>query len=335
MSYLPELRASLVRAAAREVAPSRRRRTPGPAWLAPAVAAGVALAVVALAIVLIGHRPGGGGAPAAHPGAAAGAPQMPNISDPEWNLIVKARRDTAAHDAACSPFLVSRGGYRAGRPGASLTAILGVLRQPATAADALPRPFFQHLPFAVYRSATRLAREQDGVGLYVVPVADVTGSKPVPRRCAGEEAGALAREMKAASAKRRAAALDAQRRYLAWQQYEAEHPQGVCLAEVDHRRAGARDLASGGIGCGWGVAEIEQGLAGLGGVGQPGPSLFHGIVPDGVASVVLMLPHHFGTVTANVVNNLYLAPIPRSVQSPARVIWRAADGRVIRATRVP
>lgn len=141
--------------------------------------------------------------------------------------------------------------------------------------------------------------------------------------------------MKGAPAKQKAAALDGQRRYLVWQEYEAEHPQGVCLAEVDHNRTGVQQLPAGAVGCGRGVGEIEQGLAGLGKTALPGPSLFHGIVPDGVATVVLDLPGRRGTVTARVVNNVYVASIPRSVHAPVRVIWRAADGSVIRTTRVP
>jgi hypothetical protein len=330
MSYLPELRASLVRAAAREVATPRTRRS-ALGWLAPAVAAGVALAVVAVAIVLIGHRAPGGGSPPAHPTGAA-PPPMPNLSGSEWNLIVKARRATVAHDAACSPFAPGQT-FAPGQPSHALTATLGVLRLPAGTADTVPLSLFQHFPFGVYRSAIRFARGQDGIALYIVPVANVMGWKPVPRRCAAEEAAALYREMKHAPAKQRTAALELQRRYLAWQQYEAEHPQGVCLAEVDS--VPHNGSHTGGVGCGWGVPEIEHGLAGLGHTGSPGPSLFHGIVPDGVASVVLELPGPRGTVTARVVNNVYLAPIPQSVQAPARVLWRSADGRLIRTTRVP
>ncbi|MGN6870385.1 MAG: hypothetical protein ACTHMY_18500 [Solirubrobacteraceae bacterium] len=332
MSYLPELRASLVQAAAREAAAPRRRW--GFGWLAPVAAAGVALAVVAVGIVLIGHRHPGGGASPAHPNGAA-TPQMPNPSGAEWNLIVKARRETVAHDSACSPFVSSRPAFRTGEPSRTLTAILGVLRQPASAADAVPLQLFQHGPPDIYRSAIRLAREQDGVAVYLVPTANVLGWKPVPRRCAAEEAAALDRDMQRAPAKHKAAALEGQRRYLAWQEYEAEHPQGVCLAEVHYDGARARQLAGAGIGCGWGVAEIELGLAGLGQTGSPGPSFFHGIVPDGVASVVLELPGHRGTVTAKVVDNVYLAPVPRSVDAPTRVLWLAADGGVIRTTRVP
>jgi hypothetical protein len=334
MSYLPELRASLVRAAAREAAPPTRRR-PGFAWLAPALATGVALAVVAVAIVLVGHRHPGGGAPPAHSNGAAPPPQMPNPSGAQWNLIVKARRDVVSHDSACSPFVGSRPAFRTGHPGHALTSILGVLRQPASSADTIPLPLFQHGPADIYRSAIRLARDEAGVALYIAPTANVMGWKPVPGRCAAEQAAALDRVTRGSSPKQRAATLDVQKRYLAWQQYEAEHPQGVCLAEVDHNPTRVRRLAVGGLGCGWGVAEIEQGLAGLGHTSSPGPSLFHGIVPDGVASVVLEFPGHRGSVTARVINNVYLASIAPSVEAPTRILWLAADGGVLRTTRVP
>lgn len=338
MSYLPELRASLVRAAAREAATPPRRRALG--WLGPAVAAAVALAVVAVAIVLVGHGRGsgsspGGGASAGHSSGAA-PPPMPNPSGAEWSRIQKARRATVTQDPACSPFVNGRPAFASGEPDRTLTAILGVLRRPANTSDSLALRFFLHGPGDVYRPSIRLARDHDGVALYIVPTANVLGWKPVPRRCEAEEASALGRDMKGSSAKQRAAALKAQQHYLAWQQYEAEHPQGVCLAEVDSAPNRApRATDAGGVGCGWGVAEIEQGLAGLGKTSTPGPSLFHGIVPDGVATVVLELPHGHGTVTARVLNNVYLALVPRTVNAPTRVLWRSADGGVIKTTRVP
>jgi hypothetical protein len=336
MSYLPELRAALVRAAERQretVAPRRR------GWFGTAAAVAVAVAVAAVAIVLVGHRsgsagPAGGSAPAGHSNGAA-PPPAPTLSGPEWDRILKARRATVTHDPACSPSAGALPALHPGQPSRTLTAILGVLRQPARATDTAPLRFFQHGPFDVYGGSIRLAREQDGVALYVVPTANVLGLKPVPRRCAAEEAAALDRDLKGVSAKQRAAALDGQRRYLAWLRYEAEHPQGVCMAEIDSAPHGGRGSGAGGVACGWGVGEIEQGLAGLGQTSSPGPSLFHGIVPDGVASAVLELPDRHGTVTARVVNNVYLAPVPRSVRAPTRVLWRSADGSVIKTTRVP
>jgi len=161
-----------------------------------------------------------------------------------------------------------------------------------------------------------------------VPTANVLGLKSVPHRCLSEEADALRRQAKGDPAVHLAAALGAQRSFLAWQQYEARHPEGICIAEMDRDGAGS-------LGCGSGVAEIEEGMAGLGRTGSPGPSLFSGIVPDGVASVVLELPRHLGSVTARVLNNLFLAPVPQAVEAPARIVWRAADGSVIKTTRVP
>ena len=338
MSYLPELRASLVRAAELRRAaaapgspePTPRRR----GWFGAfgtAVAVGVAVAVVVVAIVLVGHvRRGasssGAGAPGAHLSVPP-PPPSPNPTSGQWKLIVGARRATAARDRACSPFVtVPR--FSPGAPGPALTSILGVLRRPSSAADSIAPEFFQHAQGGIYLAAIRRARFVGGVGLYVVPTANLFGWRPVPARCRSEEAAALQREARPSGARQVAAALDAQRRYLNWQQYEARHPQGICVAELDPRGAGS-------IGCGWGVGEIEQGLAGLGGTDIPGPGLFHGIVPDGVASVTLELTRGRAAVAARVVNNMYLARLPHGVDMPARVLWRSADGRVLKTTRMP
>ena len=75
----------------------------------------------------------------------------------------------------------------------------------------------------------------------------------------------------------------------------------------------------------------------LAGLGSRGPgSLFHGIAPDGVSTVTLEFQSG-GTAPSNVrpINNVYLARLPTGVSSPARIVWRAADGDVLRTTRVP
>lgn len=332
MSYLPELRASLVRAADRQrdapVLMSRRRgRLP---WLGPAFATGVTIAVAAVAIVLVGHRghiPASGSAgrgPAYHL-TVPPVPPSPNPTSAQWSLIQGAHRATVARDPECSSS-AALPHFVPGAPGPALTSILGVLRRPATAADAAPLPYLQHSP-GIYKSAIRPARRVDGDGLYIVPTANVLGLRTVPRRCLSLEADALRRQAKGDAAATVAAALLAQRTFLTWQQYEARHPEGVCLAEVDRDRAGS-------FGCGWGVGEIEEGQAGLGGSDLP-PLFFHGIVPDGVASVVLELPRHLGSVTAKVLHNVFIASLPRTVQAPVRIVWRGADGAVIKTTRVP
>jgi hypothetical protein len=332
MSYVPELRASLVRAAELRGA-ARAAGPPGPAprrrrWFGEfgtAVAAGVAVAIVFVGHVRQGASNGGVGAPGAHL-TVPPPPPPPNPTSGQWSLIVGARRATAARDRACSPFVtVPR--LSPGAPGPALTSILGVLRRPPSAADSIPREFFQPLR-GIYLAAIRRARYVDGVGLYVVPTANLFGWRPVPARCRSEEAAALQREARSSGALQVAAALDVQRRYLNWEQYEARHPEGICVAELDPRGAV-------GEACGWGVGEIEQGLAGLGGTDIPGPGLVHGIVPDGVTSVTLELTGGRAAVDARVVNNMYLARLPHGVNMPARILWRAADGRVLKTTRMP
>jgi hypothetical protein len=175
-------------------------------------------------------------------------------------------------------------------------------------------------------AAIRRARYVDGVGLYVVPTANLFRWRPVPARCRSEAAAALQRQARSSGPPQVAAALRAQRRYLNWQQYEARHPEGICVAQLEPRGAF-------GMACGSGVAEIEQGLAGLG--DGPGPRLFHGIVPDGVASVTLGLTQGRAAVDARVVNNMYLARLPHGIDYPAQVLWRSPDGRVVKTIRMP
>jgi hypothetical protein len=258
---------------------------------------------------------------------------MPNPSPAQWNLIAGARKATVAHDGACSPFQ-SQPAFSPGHPGSDLTSVLGVLKQPPAPADSVALRFFDYRePGGVYRDSIRLVRAMGGFALYLVPSTNVTGWRRVPTRCLSEQAAALRRELR--HSKPVPGALQVQARYLIWQQYEARHPEGVCLAEVDER-GNPPHPAGGSIGCGWNVPEIEQGIAGLGGDDSPpGGNWFHGIVPDGVASVTLQLPGGEGKVTARVVNNIYLTRLPSGSRFPVKVVWRSASGSVIRATNVP
>jgi hypothetical protein len=332
MSYLPELRASLVRAADRQRAPAstpERRRSLG--WLASIGASAVAVAVVVLAIVLLGHVRHATAPP--HPNASS-PPPAPNLSNAQWTLIQNARNAVVAHDRPCWPF-EHLPPFSQGSPGPALTSLLGVLRKPATPADSLPRSFFAHGPGGIYARSIRRSLDEHGVALYIVPTAGL-GFRPVPARCAPEERAALARRL--GDAPGHARLLDLQQRYLRWQQYVARHA-AICLAEVDHGHLG-RSFGGGSLACGWSVPEIVSGMAGLGtGPTAPGGAgLFHGIVPDGVARVTAFFDRRGGrerAVSGSVTRNVYLVRVPRGLTFPTRVVWYAADGRAIRSTRVP
>ena len=340
MSYLPELRASLVRAAERQAREDETpRRSRG--WFGVAAAVGVAVAVVAVAIVLVGHRPGGDAAPAGDGGVSAAWPKVPpaqlppRVSPPQGKLITQAQRATIVHDPACQP-MRHLPAFSPGSPGHALTSLLGVLRRPRTPADSLPIELFQHGPRGVQLTAIRLARTDRGTSLYIVPVAGL-GFRPVPARCAGEERAALVRAMRGSRPAAVRATVTALGRTLAWQQYAGRRPEAVCLAEADHKPGGGPTVAGAAVACGWGVAEIEAGLAGLGSndTGAATPRV-HGIVPDGVASVTLEFPRDRRAVNAKVVGNVFTVRLPRGiVGTPSSIVWRAGDGIVIRTARVP
>ncbi len=104
-----------------------------------------------------------------------------------------------------------------GTPSATMLSVLGVLRRPATAADRLPAGFYRHgrlladrISNDVYVRYIRLARVENGVSYYIVPVATI-GSPPPPAhtlaRCYAEQMSALRRQMSRAPASTRTATL--------------------------------------------------------------------------------------------------------------------------------
>jgi hypothetical protein len=340
MSYLPELRASLVRAAAvesakhRSAAPSQRRRRFG--WLGPALAAGVTLAVVAVAIVLVGHA-----RPAASPTARGGhsarpaahvPPQQPNPSSAQWSLIQQARNAAAKSDPACWPYR-KLPAFIQGSPGRELTSILGVLRRTATRVDALPDGLLSHgLPAGIYANSIRRVLYENDVALYIAATAGL-GFRTVPARCTAEEQAALARETKGRSRSQVRADVDMQKRYLVWQHYEARHPGAICVATADFRRVG-RMLGGATAGCGATPAQIEQGTAIGGGTGA-GKTVLSGIVPDGVASVTIEFKRPPGVATVRVVNNGWIVVLPPKSGLPTRISLLAPGGRLIRTSSLP
>ena len=104
----------------------------------------------------------------------------------------------------------------------------------------------------------------------------------------------------------------------------------------------------GGGGGGQTAAVIAQhGMWGLtsGGTGNPaGITYFHGVVPDGVATVTFHYPagkvggfsRQSGgpvTVNAHVVNNVVVLSVPRAGEQATQAVtvtWRAANGKIIK-----
>jgi len=223
------------------------------------------------------------------------------------HLAGSSARPSQSARATLSACVRGRGEPLSGRPSESLLAVLGVLRRPATSADALSAQIAHNFAggvfgLSVYTRYVRRARVVAGSSYYVFPVR-VSG-------CSGE------------------AAHDG-----IWDL--ATH------VPVGHGLYGS-DGGGGGT-----AASIEQGRDfGTGPPGSSTSATIDMVVPDGIATVTLHLaagpangfhkrvisPPY--TVTTRVVGNLAVVTVPRSsgttMHDGDTMTWRAADGRLIK-----
>ncbi len=255
-----------------EEARARQRRHRGLAT-AGVIAAGV------IAALLLGFAGGGRGS---HPGSAA---------VPAGRLPSKTARS--------SPAACGQGEALRGAPSKSLLSILGVLRRPATAADAGSGITARGFISGVFVHYIRLARVVDGSPYYLYPgIVGGCGTGETPHEGIME----LARNV-----------------------------------DLGH------GLMGGTGGGGATAAAIEQGKdASSGPPGSSTSSTVTLVVPDGVAKVTLRYPAGPAsgyspkispafTVTTAPVGNLVVLTLPRSNPlQQGTMIWRSADGRVIR-----
>jgi len=260
-----------------EEARARQRRQRG-------IAGAGAIAAVLIAALLLGFAGGGG---RSHPGSASlRAGRLPS-------------RSARPSSAACG-----QGGALQGAPSKSLLSILGVLRRPATAADAGSGVVARGFISAVFVHYIRLARVVDGSPYYIYPgIVGGCGTGETPHQGIIE----LARNV-----------------------------------NLGH------GLIGGTGGGGATAAQIEQGQdASSGPPGSSTSSTITLVVPNGVAKVTLRYPAGrasgyspkispaFSTTTRPV-NNLVVLTVPRSNPlQQGTMIWRSADGRVIKTINGP
>jgi hypothetical protein len=360
MSYLPELRSSLVRAAERKRQPvtdergrtiasvmaPRRPRLPFGASLRAlptALAVLVAVAIAGLALSVLGHGPPPATGPFStnvpNPGPAP--PSRPDIPLRDLELIYSAQGNAIAADHACSPFDRSVPVMSQGSPSRELLSLLGILRRPPRAADAYARSVFATVTKPtreVYRRYARRARTFSRARFFIVPAGRVDWFRAVPARCIAEERAALQELLRQYGAAPGVQTLQLQAQYLEWQRYHGAHPQGgVCLG-AESPMVGAAGPA-GTVDCTYAVGDIEQGVASGGPLDSTRGQLFYGVVPDGVATVRVRFStvngRRFRPTTAMVVGNVWVIAAPRGAHSPSAWIWRDATGRVLRRVLGP
>jgi hypothetical protein len=332
----------------------RRRRLPtaGVTRLAgnvvvPVAGIVVAALVAAIAIALLHHRAGMGvpGPPTPPPTTpAALLPANPTHTQrQEENYLYNAWEVVLRKDRGCSRARSSNAKptFSQGSPSPQLLSLLSVLRRPATSADKLParityNPYRRDptgtLPpvQGIYVRYIRYARHRDGANYYLVPAENVNWMEPVPARCYTEQRAALRQELPGVPAQLRAGVLALEPRFAAQLHYDTSPHPGVCLL-------GLNDTGNGDGGCGGAatVSSLEQGHP-LESGAPGGVPVVDGLAPDGVRSIAFYYrgryPGH--PLTALVINNVFVLHNPRdrlpNEGFPTKVVWRAADGHVIK-----
>jgi hypothetical protein len=323
MTLLPEVRRQLDDAARRRATGGWKRRLPS------LLRGGPRRGLVVVLVAVLGT------------GAAAyGASRL--IAGNTAPYINAALQTLARRDPACPGYSIP-GSTSQGRPSPALLSILGVLRRPASPADAFPPPGvirlnqrlgrphrrssaarLSHFGVEVYVRYVRRARTAFGAAYYVIPAGGQDFETPAPARCTAElehDLPQMPAALRGAAQTEIVAMLAAQRRG------DQPHP-SVCVTAV---RLTGRLAGAGGGYCGSGPAAIAAGRSLGSTTTLGGTTTFMALVPDGVATVTLSFPGR-ATTTARVVGNVLVARSPpgAGARAPEKMVWRSAGGQIIK-----
>lgn len=228
------------------------------------------------------------------------------------------------------------------RPSDALLNALGVLRRPATDADHVDLSSF-FAPFArgIYEKWIRTATASDGRQFSVIVAQDRQRPRDIPRRCLALEDAELRRLLVHHGPAVAAVTLRLKRRL-----DRDEHPKGGFKAtEAIFLFDRTPDGRIGGGGGGVDLAFFARhGLFGSSGTGAR--STVFGLLPDGVARVDFTFPRSASrephrdpkvyptgiALSAQVQDNVVSFDVDRPAEDafPTRMVWRRADGSVIR-----
>jgi hypothetical protein len=213
-----------------------------------------------------------------------------------------------------------------GAPSQPLLTELAVLRRSPTASDTLPRSLRGNDPQERFVKYIRLARIVDGLSYYIVPSASASRFLSTPSAsCITASVTALDVEQRKIPSAVRARTLALAERMLGQERLTLarETGDGVCLLFARHQESGGT--------CGATAADLRKwGLTST--IGK-----IAGIVPDGVASVIVHLPAYEGqraiTAHAKVVNNLFATSIQETFGNRRQptIVWLSARGKAIRS----
>jgi hypothetical protein len=333
---------------------SGRGRSSRPRWLesgvlVTAISTTIAIAIAVIAIVSLhaAHRQPSTQPPSGQPPSGPTLPLHPSHQQlQEETYLDKTEGTLLRRDSAC--FRVTLGGGSPGRkpslsngsPPQPLLSILGVLRQPATAADKLP-PRIIGIPPRVFPTGTippfhdvyvryiRYARHRDGANYYLVPAANVNYRLPIPARCYSKYRALFRHELSTIPRRLQAGTLALEPRFLASLRQSTLPFPGVCLDALNSTGNG------GGCGGGSTVSDIEEGHTLTSGA-PGGVPVVSGLAPDGVRTVTFFYHGRYPgrPLTVLAINNVFILHDPQDRLPdngfPYMLVWRASNGSLVK-----
>ncbi|HEX6715274.1 MAG TPA: hypothetical protein VF066_17925 [Thermoleophilaceae bacterium] len=232
-------------------------------------------------------------------------------------------------------------------PSAGLMNLLGILRRPATAEDKPPEDRFRFLPGSdIDVDYIRVAHAADGRQYWIVPARDALHFDPMPQSCLRAIHGRLRKLSRGKPERVRRLALRFYNSMVASNRRLARRGprEGVFVFE---KRG---DGVSGGGGGGGLRFLREYGQFGTSGIDNRSAHV-NGLIPDGVATVTSTFgavysrgprrkPRRYPkpiTRTDPVQDNMVSFDVARSAENafPSKMVWRDADGKVVRVVRLP
>lgn len=317
------------------------------------LAVGTSVLVAVLALSLLRSKPSGPSRPShTRQPAAAGPAAFPHLSRRQRKQIddvMKADGAVVRRDGACTAVVGERWGpgrkpsLNQGSPSAAMLATIGTLDRAATRADQLPPRKIWDGPHSkprtypygtyptvigIYARYIRYARHRDGANYYLVPAKDVNWREAVPARCYSEQVTALREELPKIPRTLRRGIFALQSIYLAYERRSTDPYPGVCLVAIN-------DTGNGdGASC-YAVSEIRAGHT-LSSGAPAGVPVVYGLAPDGVRSVTFYYSGRYSRhpLTALVINNVFILHDPGDrlpeYGFPYKLLWRAANGRVLK-----
>lgn len=267
-----------------------------------------------------------------------------------YALINRADNHVSKTNATCKPSL-PRPSRRTTHdaPTQPVLDAIAVLRRPAKTADAFPDRRGMFLFGETYIDYTRSVTAASGKSFYVVIGRGGPPSFRPSAACLDAEHAQLVKLLRGKNTKLRAAALGAFGKLRhGWEQNAAQPttPQdGIYLFTK-----GARGVGIGGGGGGAGIADFLKHGTFISS-GRDAGSTLVGLVPDGVATVTLQYPKTVSrgrwykptifprayTRTVRVQQNTLSVHVPRGAGDafPPRMIWRSAEGKIVRVVKQP